>query len=344
MIDFDLDDDERLIQRTARDFALAELKPAARAHERDGVPDALVAEFHALGLDAVDRPADLGGGLGPFAQALVLEELGAADAGAALALDATAPARYPVLSLGGREERRAFLAAGRVALVVDLEGTLTFEGGRLHGVIPWCPVRQPGGAVVVRPEGALLFTAGAGFTAASVRALALEAAGGSELRFDGAPAARWEGDPAPALARVRLHAAALLVGLLRASYEYVAQYGKERITFGRPLVQHQAVAFLIVEMALAADAARLAVWRAAEAIANDREATWASAAALAEASASALTMTSRAVQLLGGHGYLKDHPVEKWMREARALSLAWEGPGPLAASLAGSFEPPGETS
>ncbi len=339
MIEFGLDEDERMIQRTARDFAVGKLKPAAREHERGGVPEALVAEFRGLGLDAIDRPEDLGGGLGPFAQALALEELGAVDVASALALDATAPARYPVLRLGGAEDRRAILGVRRVGLLVDLEQRLSISGGRLSGRVAWCPVKAPSHVVVVRPDGALLFEA-AQLQAIPVRALALDAAGGSEIRFESSKAAaHWTGDPSTAMAEVRLYAAALLTGLSRAAYEYAAKYTQERIAFGRPLAQHQAVAFLVVEMAMAVDAARLATWRAAAAIAQQREVGWAAGAALAEASECALTMTNRGVQLLGGHGYMKDHPVEKWMREARALTLAWGGPEALSATLAATFEP-----
>ncbi len=341
MIDFGLTEDERMIQRTARDFASGKLRKRARAHEIDGVPDELARDFRALGLDAIDRPADLGGGLGPLAQALVLEELGAVDAAAALALDATGPARYPVLHLGGSADRKALLEARRVALVVDLERELHWDGRRLSGTVQWCPAREPSHVVLVQPAGAWLFEAKA-FRTQPVRALALDAAGASELRFEQAePAARWEGDPSLALAEVRLYQAALLVGLTRAAYEYAGTYAQHRVTFGQPLVQHQAVAFYLVEMALAADAARLATWRAAHAVATKAEPAWAAAAALAEASEAALAMTNRAVQLLGGHGYMKDHPVEKWMREARALTLAWGAPDALADALSASFEPAG---
>ncbi|HUB08571.1 MAG TPA: acyl-CoA dehydrogenase family protein [Myxococcales bacterium] len=332
MIEFDLSDDERLIQRTARDFALAKLGPRVREHEASGVPDALVEEFRGLGLDAV------GANLGPFAQVLVLEELGAVDAAAALALDPAAPARHAMFRLGDATQFEALLPGRRAALAVDLEGRLEVEGDAFTGLVAWCPIREPSQVVVLRTGGACLFESD-GFRAQPVRALALDAAGGCEIRFERSePAARLEGDPSLALAEVQLHVAGFLVGLLRASYEYVARYVHDRVTFGRPLAQHEAIAFYVVEMALAADSARLATWRAAHALQNGPDAPWAAAAALAEASESALAMTSRAVQLLGGHGYMKDHPVEKWMREARALTLAWGGPDALASTLSRSFE------
>jgi alkylation response protein AidB-like acyl-CoA dehydrogenase len=343
MIDFSLSQDEELLQRTARDFAERRLRPNHRKHEHDGVPEALISEVRELGLTAVDVPSDVGGaGLGPFAQALVLEELGAADVAATLALDTVGPARYPVMRLGSPDDKRAILDARRAALIVDDSHALQIEGDRVSGTIPWSLVGDPSVVVVVSPAGAMVLD-GAESHARPVRSLGLGAAGASELRFDRARVrARCVGDPSLALAEIRVYASSLLVGLMRSAYEYVARYAQERITFGRPLAHHQAVAFMIVEMAMAASAARLATWRAAHAIANNsRDANWASAAALAESSESALLVTNRAVQLLGGHGYLKDHPVEKWMREARTLTLAWGGPEALADAIGESVVPPG---
>src|SRR5690349_17497192 len=117
MIDFSLTEEEQLLQRTARDFAEKRLRPNLRRHEHDGVPSSLIAEYRELGFATVDVPTTCGGaGLGPFAQALVLEELATADVGAALALDTTAPARYPVLRLGAPDDQRAILDVRRAAL------------------------------------------------------------------------------------------------------------------------------------------------------------------------------------------------------------------------------------
>src|SRR5438552_2629556 len=201
---FALSEEERLIQETARRFAHDRLRPGLRAHERArGVPGALVAEFAALGLDAVDVPAGAGGqGLGAFAKCLVLEELAAVDPGAA----------------------------------------------------------------------------------------------------------------------VSLAVAALLVGAARGAHQYAMRYATERTAFGRPIAHHQALAFLIADLAAAVDVARLAVWRAAAALDRGERAEWEAASALAEAAEQALFVGPNAVQILGGHGFMKDHPVEKWMRDIRTLA------------------------
>jgi len=98
------------------------------------------------------------------------------------------------------------------------------------------------------------------------------------------------------------------------------RYATERTAFGRPIAHHQALAFLIADLATAVDVARLAVWRAAAALDRGERAEWEAASALAEAAEQALFVGPNAVQILGGHGFMKDHPVEKWMRDIRTLA------------------------
>src|SRR5205085_2913185 len=148
----------------------------------------------------------------------------------------------------------------------------------------------------------------------------LEAAGASRLVLENAPVAATIDDPdalGRARARIRTEVAALLVGAARGAYRYATRYATERTTFGRPIAHHQALAFLIADLATAIDVARLVVWRAAAAIDRGETADWEAAAALAEAAEHALAVGPSAVQILGGHGFMKDHPVEKWMRDIR---------------------------
>jgi acyl-CoA dehydrogenase len=126
------------------------------------------------------------------------------------------------------------------------------------------------------------------------------------------------------LQRIHLRTAAAAVGLARAASEYAAAYALERQTFGRPIAEHQAIAFLMAEMAMQVEAARNLVWRAAWCFDTDQaDADAEVAMALVHATRAAGSVTENAVQLLGGHGYMQDHPVEKWMRDAKALALSW---------------------
>jgi alkylation response protein AidB-like acyl-CoA dehydrogenase len=115
--------------------------------------------------------------------------------------------------------------------------------------------------------------------------------------------------------RVTLGAAA--VGLARAALEYSVEYAKSRTQFGRPIAEHQAVAFRLADMALKVDAARLLVWRAARKLDAGEPATSESAMAKLFASEAAMWCTWAAVQTLGGWGYSREYPVEKWMRDAK---------------------------
>ena len=117
--------------------------------------------------------------------------------------------------------------------------------------------------------------------------------------------------------RSRVTLAASATGLARAALEYATQYARERVQFGKPIAQHQAVAFRLADMALRVDAARLLTWRAARMLDAGRPATREAAMAKLHASETAMWCTWAAVQTLGGWGYSREYPVEKWMRDAK---------------------------
>ena len=119
--------------------------------------------------------------------------------------------------------------------------------------------------------------------------------------------------------------AGVACGMARAAFEYATNYAKERIAFGRPIASYQGIAFMIAEMAMKLDAARLLVWRAATtwdridentdyaALVQDAEAAQAQAIKVAQSN------TIDAVQVMGGAGFMQDHPAEMWMRNAAAM-------------------------
>jgi acyl-CoA dehydrogenase len=117
--------------------------------------------------------------------------------------------------------------------------------------------------------------------------------------------------------RSRATLAASATGLARAALEFATDYARERVQFGRPIAEHQAVAFRLADMALRVDASRLLTWRAAETLDAGERATTAAAMAKLHASETAMWCTWAAVQTLGGWGYSRDYPVEKWMRDAK---------------------------
>lgn len=117
--------------------------------------------------------------------------------------------------------------------------------------------------------------------------------------------------------RSRVTLAASATGLARAALEYATAYAKEREQFGKPIAQHQAVAFRLADMAVRIDASRLLTWRAAQMLDRGERATTEAAMAKLHASETAMWCTWAAVQTLGGWGYSREYPVEKWMRDAK---------------------------
>ncbi|WBB73536.1 acyl-CoA dehydrogenase family protein [Micromonospora sp. WMMD1128] len=112
------------------------------------------------------------------------------------------------------------------------------------------------------------------------------------------------------------------LGVARAAYEYALDYAKERVQFGRPIIENQAVAFALADMKMEIDAARLLVWRASWMGRNNRPFT-AGEGSMSKLKAGevAVSVTDRAVQLLGGAGFLRDHPVERWYRDAKIYTI-----------------------
>jgi acyl-CoA dehydrogenase len=117
--------------------------------------------------------------------------------------------------------------------------------------------------------------------------------------------------------RSRVTLGASATGLARAALEYATAYARERVQFGKPIAEHQAVGFRLADMALRVDASRLLVWRAAQLIDAVGRATTEAAMAKLHASETAMWCTWAALQTLGGWGYSREHPVEKWMRDAK---------------------------
>jgi alkylation response protein AidB-like acyl-CoA dehydrogenase len=330
VIDFALPDELALLQETARGFARDHLQGADRDAERARAPSETArAAYREIGLAGLGLPEALGGaGLGALARALVLEELAAADAGAALALDPLGPALHALAELGGHAALRALALPllerpdARALLAVDLEGRVRVERERASGTLAWLPADRVDLLVVLSREGG--FAVGEGLALENVRGAGLRAAGASALTLDGAPVrAVWRdaGGAARALARARLDVAALGVGVMRASAELARGYALERVAFGRPIAHHQALAFLLVDMHAAVEAARALVYDAAWRLDVGLPAVEACASAFLEAAEQSLFVTPNGVQVLGGHGFMQDYPAEKWMREARALSL-----------------------
>jgi acyl-CoA dehydrogenase len=124
------------------------------------------------------------------------------------------------------------------------------------------------------------------------------------------------------LERTRPVVGAYALGIGRAAYEYALDYAKQRVQFGKPIIKNQAISFMLADMAMAVDSARLMVWRAAwMAGANAPYLQAEGSMAKCFASDMAMKVTVDAVQVLGGQGFMRDHPVEKWVRDAKIFQI-----------------------
>jgi alkylation response protein AidB-like acyl-CoA dehydrogenase len=360
MISFGLEDDQRLIQETVRKLAAEQLRPSLRAFEARGVPDTLRRQFHELGLGLIDVPEAYGGHGAPLTTAVIVhEELAYGDPGAAVALCAPHLVAPALLLLGDEAQRARWL--GRFAAAdgalrtgalcwserdapVDgfattarrapggwrLDGHKAFvvNGGQadVHVVFAQVEGEPPGWDGV----GAFVVAAGsAGLRAGPRHALlGLEAVPAYEVLLEGCVVpdeqrlraggelVKWT---ERLFARAMLITAARQVGLARAAYELALDYTQERKAFGKPVAHFQAIAFALADMATEVEAARWMVWKAASEL--DAGGWPSTVAAAAHANEAAWRVADQGVQLLGGAGYVKDHPVEKWLRDTKALAL-----------------------
>jgi alkylation response protein AidB-like acyl-CoA dehydrogenase len=332
MYDFALSPESELIRAAAAQFAAERLRPAGRPSEDAGELDSgLVAQSSEAGFAALELHESLDGlGLGPVDKAIVFEALAFGDAPLALALDGLGPALYPLTEMGGGRGLELVAGQRRVGMrgwvVIDDEGaSFSIEGDRIRGTWPWVPANALDLLVVLRGDEAFVVTEGIALT--PIKTCAGRAAGAAELSVDGKIVERFESMQGGrrARARLRIYASSMLVGIADAALQYAITYTQERVAFGRPIAHHQGVAFLVAELATQLDGARLSLWQAAWALGEEGDPTGAAAHAFMDAIDAALACGEQGVQLLGGHGYMQDHPSEKWMREARTFSQLWGG-------------------
>jgi alkylation response protein AidB-like acyl-CoA dehydrogenase len=328
-LNFGIREDDQMIVDSLTAFASEQLRPNLRAAEAARAPSPEArASFAELGFEGLDVPEAAGGvGLGILTRVLANSCLAKADAGAALALDRLGPAVYLLDAFGGPDAVARFAGPilqtpdARVVLVVEDEDRSLAAGDRVSGKVAWAPVERADLVVGLGPTSAWVIEGSA--TAEPVKSIGLHAAGASRLSFDGAAAAAWNDKDAAeqALAKARLYFASLLVGVLYDSTEFSRAYAMERMAFGQPVAHHQGMAFLIVDMFNAVEQVRLLVEDAARRIEAGEDARQHAAAAFVEAVDASRFVGPNGVQILGGHGFMRDFPMEKAMRETRALGL-----------------------
>jgi len=357
LFDVEPDAEQALIQGTVREYAAAEVRPAAADADADvHTPDAILAQLGELGVNTLGVPEELGGamhGQAAVTAVLVGEALAHGDMGIAYAALAPGAVATAIGRWGTADQQATYLPTftGQdppAAALAMLEPSPLFDPMRLRTRA----VRHAGGWLLEGAKGLLaraeqcelfvvaadaagvgpsLFVIESGATGLAVQpepAMGLRAAATGRLLLEGVRVGRDAllGEGAhemyvECVQRARIAWCALVVGVAQATLDYVIPYVKERTAFGEPIADRQAVAFAVADMAIESSGMRLATYRAASLADQRRDFTPAAAIARALCARHAMRIGSEGVQLLGGHGFTKEHPVERWYRDLRAAGL-----------------------
>jgi alkylation response protein AidB-like acyl-CoA dehydrogenase len=358
---FDLtpDDEQKMIAETVAEFAEELLRPAA--YDADAAatyPVELVGKATEIGVTAINIPEDFEGiaaHRSTVTNALVAEALAYGDMGLALPILAPGGVASALTHWGSADQQATYLAefAGEnvpQACVAIAEPHALFDPTALKTVA----VRTPSGyrltgvkSLVPAAANAELFVIGAqlsgkpalfivesgskGLTVKADPSMGIRAAALGRVELDNVVVPlhnrlgedeATDGDYSEAIALARLGWAALAVGTSHAVLDYVIPYVKEREAFGEPVARRQSVAFMCANIAIELDGLRLITWRGASRA--EQGLPFAREAALAKriATDKGMQIGLDGVQLLGGHGFTKEHPVERWYRDLRALGVA----------------------
>jgi alkylation response protein AidB-like acyl-CoA dehydrogenase len=362
-MEFGLSADQREIQALTREVAQAEIEPHAAEWDREHrFPRELYGKLAELGLMGVCIPEEYGGAGADFlSYVLVLEELSRADAGVGVTVAVhTSAATLPILSFGTDEQRSRFVPplargetigafalsepeAGSDAGSLRTQAASQGDGWRITGAKQWITNGSAAGTFLLfartdpatpGPKGISAFVLDAehvrvtreeeklGLNSSSTVDLVVEAeVGRDRLLHD-------EGKGFQVAMQTldggRIGIAAQALGIAQAAFDVAREYAKERRTFGKAIAEHQAIQFKLADMATELDAARLLVYRAAWLKQEGRPHTEEGAKAKLFASEMARRQTAEAIQILGGYGYTKEFPVERYYRDAKITEI-YEG-------------------
>ena len=351
-------DEQQMLQEAFGAFALEQLRPAALdADARAQAPEGLLAQADELGLTMLGVPEDLGGAVSERSSVtavLAAESLAHGDMGLAVAALAPSGVASALTLWGDARQQATYLpefVGERVpaaALAVLEPGALfdpfvlrttareTGDGYVLDGLKALVPRGADAELLLVAAQlegrGPALFLVApgevGGVEARPNPAMGIRAAATADVRFTevALPGTALVGkaDPkvyAEAIRRSRLAWCALAVGTSRAVLDYVLPYVKERSAFGEPIAHRQAVAFAISDIAIELEGMHLLTLRAAARADAGKSIARDIALARRQCTELGAKIGSEGVQLLGGHGFVKEHPVERWYRDLRAVGV-----------------------
>ncbi len=364
MIDFSLTEEQKALQTMAREFAQKEMKPNAAKYDKgEEFPEDVMKKAFEAGFLTCTIPEELGGGgLSDLETVIISEELAAGCVGMYTTIMATALAYTPILLYGTEEQKKKFLVPFTKEMSFASFCLTEREAGSDAGSIK-TKARKVGneyiinGAKCFTTNGAIarLYVVFAstnpdkgargisafivpretpGITVGKIEdKMGHRASNTAELFFDDVkvPAENLLGKEGigfliamKTLERTRAPVGAGGVGVARAALEYAIDYARTRIQFGKPIALFQHIAFKIAELATEINAARHLVWHAAWLIDQGRPSNQESAMAKLYGSNVAMKVTTEALQIFGGYGYMKDYPMEKLFRDAKLLQI-YEG-------------------
>jgi acyl-CoA dehydrogenase len=363
VVDFTLTDEQKNLRDLAHDFAEKEIRPVAWEYDKEGTwPQDVIDKAHEVGLMNTHVPEEYGGaGLSYFDGCLIEEELAWGCSGIQTSLGANGLAGAPVL-LGGSEEvkkeffealsaepklasfcltepgagsdvsgmrtkavkkgdkyvltgSKCFITNGQYADYYTVYAKTDVDAG--HRGISAFLVKRDDTIVIDKKEDKMgqraSNTATVTFNETEVDAKYLLAEENKGFRL-----------AMMTLDRTRPGVAAMATGIARAAFEFATEYSKERVQFGVPIAMHQAIQFMIADMATKVHLSRLATWNSAVLLDQGKRNTLESSHAKRFAADTAMEVTTDAVQIYGGYGFIKEYPVEKLMRDAKIMQL-YEG-------------------
>lgn len=363
-ISFELNDEQRMLQQMARDFARKEVAPKAEHYDKLGeFPWEIWNKSREMGQHCLNIPEEYGGaGASTLEECIVAEEMAWACSGISSALGINNLAALPIIIGGSEAQKKHWLGRlvdGELAAYCVTEpdagsnvmgmrtraekkgdkyvinGTKTFiSNATVANYYTVFAITDPEGGY----KGMSVFVVDRDAPGVSVGKhfdkLGQRAADTAEVVFEDVevPAenliSEVEGSgwliAMQVFDKSRPPVAAGALGVAQRALDESIKYAKERETFGKPIYKHQAVGFMIADMAINVEAARLLVWKAAEMIDRGERNTKFSSMAKAFAADTAMKTTVDAVQVFGGYGYMREYPVEKLMRDVKVFQI-YEG-------------------
>jgi acyl-CoA dehydrogenase len=364
VVDLTLTDEQKDLRELAHSFAEKEIRPVAWDYDRDATwPQEIIEKAWEVGLMNVHVGEEYGGpNLDNLSGCLIEEEMGWGCSGIGTSLVANGLAAAPVMIGGSEETKKKYLGmlteAPKLAsfCLTEPDAGSDVSGMKTRAVKQGDKYVVNGSKCFITNGGyADWFTVYAktdpeaghrGITAFVIDAdadgvtvdkkedkMGQRASNTATISFDDVevPAENMLGEEnrgfklaMMTLDRTRPGVSAMAVGIARAAFEFACDYSKERVQFGVPIAMHQAIQFMIADMATKVEAGRLLVWQSAILLDQGKRNTLASSHAKRFAADSAMEVTVDAVQVYGGYGFIKEYPVEKLMRDAKIMQL-YEG-------------------